>query len=695
MNTKDSLPIYLFHEGTNSRAYEYMGAHPTKKGKSEGVVFRVWAPNAVSVSVVGDMNEWDREKNPMKRISEQGIYECFIPGVKEFEAYKFSVETKEHEFLLKSDPYAFHMETRPETASKVYDLSGYQWNDAAWAEHKRQQIIYKAPMNIYEVHFSSWRRHEDGSFFTYAEMAAELLPYVKRMGYTHVELMPMMEYPFDGSWGYQVTGYFAPTSRYGTPKDFMAFIDAFHQGGVGVILDWVPAHFPKDEHGLYHFDGTACYEYSDPKKGEHKEWGTMVFDYGRCEVQSFLISNAIYWFDQYHIDGIRVDAVASMLYLDYSRPDGEWVPNEYGGNENLEAIAFIRKLNERVFADFPQALMIAEESTSWPLVTKPTDIGGLGFNFKWNMGWMNDMLSYMSLDPLYRKYNHDKITFSLYYAFSENFILPVSHDEVVHGKCSLIEKMPGDYEQKFAGVRAFLGYMMTHPGKKLTFMGCEFGQFVEWNFEKELEFFLLEYEKHAKLQQYVEKLNHFYLENAPLWQVDDSWEGFSWISHDDFQQSVIAFRRFDEQENELIVICNFVPVERTDYKIGVPDYTSFKEIFNSDSVEFGGNGVGNPVALRPKKEPMHGFEKSISLTIPAMSVLILKPGKKAAKKPAGEKKTGVKKPVKTAAKKAAPAKKAPVKADQKEPAAKEKKAPAKKARTSAKKSEKAEKSAKK
>lgn len=620
----DSLPLYLFHQGTNYKTYEFLGAHPAKRQNQEGYIFRVWAPNATGVSVVGDFNEWDPEANPMEILEADSVWEAFIPGLKQYDLYKYCVMTKDDRKLLKADPYGFHAQTPPETASKLYDLSGYEWHDQEWYKSRRNYNPYRSPINIYEVHMGSWRRYPDGNTYDFRKFADEMSDYLLDMGYNYVELMPLTEFPYDGSWGYQVTGYFAPTSRFGTPHDFMYMVDKFHEKGIAVIMDWVPAHFPKDAHGLYEFDGQPLYEYTDVHKREHAHWGTRIFDYGRTEVQSFLMSSAMFWIDKFHVDGLRVDAVASMLYLDYGREDWEWLPNLNGGRENLEAVAFLQKLNTAVLTEHPEALMIAEESTAWPLVTKPASVGGLGFNFKWNMGWMNDMLAYTSLDPIFRSYNHDKLTFSLFYAFSENFVLPISHDEVVHGKCSLINKMPGDYAVKFSGMRAFLAYMMTHPGKKLTFMGCEFAQFIEWNYKQQLDWMLLDYDAHRQMQQFVRDLNHFYLETPCFWQVEDSWDGFSWIAHDDNTRNIIVFRRMDEKGAEIVVLCNFAPVTREHYVIGIPDATSYTEIFNTEDVKYGGSGIRNEGAIRVKKVPDHEFKQSIEVTIPPLSVVFLK-----------------------------------------------------------------------
>ena len=596
-------------------AYKYFGSF--KNGKK--VLFRLWAPAAQAVYVVGDFNGWDTTANPMYPLGD-GCWQVEIEGIKNYSTYKYAVTRCDGSVVLKSDPYARHFETAPSNASKVYFDDKYKWQDKEWVKESKNKNVYESPVNIYEVHAGSWKMYEDGNPYDYVKLAEELAPYLKEMNYTHVELMPITEYPFDGSWGYQVTGYFAPTSRYGTPTDFKKFVDIMHSNGIGVILDWVPAHFPKDEHGLYRFDGSALYEYADPRKGEHLEWGTAVFDYGKIQVKNFLISSAVYWLKEYHIDGLRVDAVASMLYLDYGRQDTGWIPNIYGGRENLEAVEFLRGVNKAAFEANSNVLMIAEESTAWPLVTRPPHDGGLGFNFKWNMGWMNDMLRYMSLDPFFRKDNHDCLTFSFFYAFSENFVLPISHDEVVHGKCSMINKMPGDYDLKFKGLKAFYAYMMAHPGKKLLFMGQEFAQFIEWNYKQGLDWLLLDYDKHREMKKFTSELNKFYLDNSQLWEVDYSWEGFKWISNDDNTQSIIAFRRINKDGDEIIAVCNFVPVGRENYRIGVPVSGSYKRIFCSDDVKYGGSTELKRTGYKAEKKRMHNLDYSISIDIPPMSV---------------------------------------------------------------------------
>lgn len=613
------FPLYLFHSGKNYKAYEFFGCH---RMKGEKFVFRVWAPHAVCVYVTGDFNGWDDSADRMEQIS-PGIWEAEIDGVSVFDCYKYAIHTKGGKINMKADPYAFHAETRPGTASKVYGDIEYKWKDKKWYDKVKAENILERPVSIYEIHFGSWKQHENGDFLSYRQMAEELVPYVKEMGYTHIEMMPIMEYPFDGSWGYQVTSYFAPTSRYGTPEDLMYFIDACHKAEIGVILDWVPAHFPKDAYGLYEFDGECTYEYSDLKKGEHKEWGTRVFDYAKNEVKSFLISSAMYWVDKFHFDGLRVDAVASMLYLDYGRNDGEWTPNKYGGNENLEAIEFFKELNSAMFKEHPEVMMIAEESTAWPMITMPPDIGGLGFNFKWNMGWMNDMLRYTAMDPLFRKGNHNCITFSFFYAFSENFILPISHDEVVHGKASLINKMPGDYDMKFDGLRLFLAYMFAHPGKKLLFMGSEFGQFIEWNYKQGLDWLLLDYEKHRKMLEFSKELNLFYRNHPCLWEIDYDWAGFQWISSDDNANSVIAFRRIDKKGRELIAIFNFTPNSFDEYRIGVPENAVYKVVMDTSLEKYGGVKSRLSGTYKAKKLPMHGLDQSIGLKLNGLSALFL------------------------------------------------------------------------
>ncbi len=618
----------LFYSGRDCRAFDYMGVHPFVQDGEQGYLFRVYAPEAEKVSVMGEFNDWNRDADYMTR-DEQGIWEKFIPNIPEYAAYKYSVWAKSGDVFDKSDPYGFHFETRPGNATKAYDLDGYEWGDASWLDWRKKHLPYSNPVNIYECHLGSWKMHEDGNFYSYRQLADELVPYVKEMGYTHIEFMPLTEYPFDGSWGYQVIGYFAATSRYGTPKDLMYLIDKAHQAGLGIIMDWVPAHFPKDGCGLVEFDGSHLYEYADPLKMEHKEWGTRVFDYGKVSTRNLLFSSAMFWIEKFHMDGLRVDAVASMLYLDYNR-QGEWRPNVHGGRENLEAVDFLRLLNEYILTDHPDVMMIAEESTAWPMVTKPGYDGGLGFNFKWNMGWMNDMLCYCSADPFFRKDMHDKITFSFMYAFSENYILPLSHDEVVHGKCSLISKMPPPYENQFGGLRALYGYMAAHPGKKMLFMGGEFAQFSEWAYQRGLDWMLLDYPAHRQMQAYVKALNHFYLATPQLWEQDTDWRGFEWISHEDNRNNIIAFRRVAKDGSDIVVVVNFSPEEQQEYRVGVPITGTYEEIFTSDKTEFGGSGMANG-KLKTENKPMHGQEQSIVLKIPRFGVLFFK-GKARAKR---------------------------------------------------------------
>jgi 1,4-alpha-glucan branching enzyme len=620
-----NLPLHLFHQGENFRLYETFGAHPLTQNGTNGYIFRVWAPRAKKVCVMGEFNDWSESSHPMQKMIDGQSWELFIPNVKQYDAYKYAITTNDGRVLYKADPFAFHAET-PGTfssnASKLYEFQPFNWQGEAYKRKMRNTNIYASPVNIYEVNLLSWRRKENGEYYTFRELAVELVKYVSEMGYTHVELMPITEYPFDGSWGYQVSGYFAITSRLGTPTDFMYLVDAFHRAGIGVILDWVPAHFPKDAFGLYEFDGQPLYEASQLDRMENKGWGTRCFDYGRAEIVSFLISSAIFFFEKYHIDGLRVDAVASMLYLDYDKEPDEWVPNIYGENKNLEAVAFLRRLNEAVFASFPNALMIAEESTAWPMMTKPTNVGGLGFNFKWNMGWMNDVLSYVKTDPFFRRYAHGKLTFPMMYAFSENYVLPISHDEVVHGKCSLINKMPGDYEEKFAGIRAFLCYMMAHPGKKLNFMGTEIGQFKEWNYEEGIEFFLKQYPKHLRLSKMVKALNCLYKTTPALFEIDDSWDGFEWLAPDDADRNFIAFKRRDKSGAEVAVLVNFSGEDYKDYTLGM-DKGKYRVVFNSNMIRYGGSGAFRKRVLKTKKVYSHGKENSIKFDLPKLTCIYL------------------------------------------------------------------------
>lgn len=616
--------LYLHSEGTLYEAWNTFGAHLVVSDGVSGVRFAVWAPNAENVSVAGEFNEWDTRRHPMRRRN-SGAWELFVPGLTSGASYKYNVRSRFAGYQqLKADPYAFYCELPPKSASRVWDDSRYVWGDAGWMEERGKGEILKSPMSVYEVHLESWMRGPMGQMLTYRELALKLVEYVRQMGYTHMELLPVMEYPFSGSWGYQVIGYFAPTSRFGTPDDFKFFVDAAHQAGIGIIVDWVPAHFPKDAHGLVYFDGTALYEHSDPRKGEQKDWGTLVFNYGRNEVRSFLISNAMFWLKEFHIDGLRVDAVASMLYLDYSRKPGEWVPNQYGGNENLEAIEFLRIFNQLAHT-VPGAFTVAEESTAFPGVSKPVYLNGLGFTMKWNMGWMHDMLDYFSNDPIYRKYQHNNITFSLLYAFTENFVLPISHDEVVHGKGSLINRMPGDDWRQFANVRAFLAYMWAHPGKKLLFMGQEIGQREEWNHNQGLRWELLEYEPHRKLQSLVRELNRLYRASPALFEVDFHHSGFEWVDFRDGQNSIIAFlRRGADPKDYILVCCNFTPVPRQGYEFGVPEEGFYQEILNTDSELFGGTNMGNGGCVSSRPVVRHNRPHSIAVTLPPLAVVAFK-----------------------------------------------------------------------
>ncbi len=615
-----------FHHGFDRRAYQWLGAHPCEQDGREMWHFTCWAPNAKHVALVGSFNGYDKSRHPMTKLYD-GTWELRLPkeelwqGLPEdgFPTYKYAVWGQDDLWRMKADPYAFYSELRPGTATRVYDLDGYAWQDEAWLRQRDTYNPYRSAVNIYEVHLGSWKRHEDGSMLTYDELADQLIPYAADMGYTHIELLPVMEHPLDMSWGYQVIGFYSATARYGEPKQLMGFIDRCHQAGIGVLLDWVPAHFPRDDFGLRRFDGTALYEHPDPRRGDMPQWGTHLFDFGRGEVCSYLLSNACFWLEVFHADGLRVDAVSSMLYYDFCKEPGRWLPNPYGGRENLDAIAFFRRLNETVYHDFHGPMMIAEESSAYPMVTAPTYIGGLGFGFKWNMGWMNDILSYIKLDPVYRKYHHDKLTFSLFYAFSENYILPFSHDEVVHGKQSMLDKNPGDLWQKFAGLRALYGYTMAHPGKKLLFMGSEFAHFIEWKYDDQLDWFLLVYDRHPQLQACVRRLNHFYKETPALYEVDDSWNGFQWLTANDKDNSVLAFTRSDKAGNTIVCVVNFTPVFHPIYRIGLPLGGTLKEAFNTDLEAYGGSNQYNAYELSARPEECNGLPFSVEICVPPLS----------------------------------------------------------------------------
>jgi len=620
--------IYLYKEGNFFRLYEKLGSQMMTVDNKEGTYFALWAPNAKRVSVVGDFNGWNPETHSLEvRWDGSGIWEGFIPGMGKGALYKFHIVSKYHNYIVdKGDPFGFYWEISPRTASVVWDLD-YEWKDGEWMKNRNKHNNSNSPLSIYEIHIGSWRRATDDNnrFLSYREIAPYLVEYVKDMGFSHVEFLPVMEHPFYGSWGYQAVGYFAPTSRYGTPQDFMYLIDQLHQKGIGVILDWVPSHFPSDEHGLVYFDGTYLYEHGDPRKGFHPDWKSYIFNYGRNEIRNFLISNAFFWLEKYHVDGLRLDAVASMIYLDYSRKEGEWIPNEFGGRENIEAISFIKRLNEMVYGTFPDVQTIAEESTAWPMVTRPVYLGGLGFGMKWNMGWMHDVLDYISKDPIHRKHRHNQLTFSIWYSFFENFILALSHDEVVHGKSSLLGKMPGDDWQKFASLRLLIGFMYTHPGKKLIFMGGEFGQWREWTHEESLEWHLLQYLPHQGVQKWVKDLNIFYGREPALYELDFEREGFEWIDFSDWEKSIISFlRKGKSSENTILVVCNFTPVARSGYRIGVPADGFWKEILNSDGREYGGSGQGNFGGVKTEPILIHGRQNSISLNLPPLSILVFK-----------------------------------------------------------------------
>jgi len=626
MPTLGDLDLHLLGEGNHREIYRKLGAHPRVLEGVEGYSFAVWAPGARSVSLVGDFNGWDARRHPMRAMGGSGVWELFVPGLAAGRLYKYRIKGRRGRQYDKSDPYAFAMEIRPQTASATWDLARYEWKDHAWMKQRLERNTYASPMAAYEVHLGSWRRGEENRWLTYHELADQLVPYVKEMGYTHIQLLPLLEHPFDGSWGYQVTGYFAPTSRHGTPDQFRAFVDRCHQEGIGVLMDWVPAHFPSDAFALSRFDGTALYEHEDPRQGIHPDWGTLIFNYGRNEVRNFLLSSALFWLDQYHVDGIRVDAVSSMLYLDYSRSEGQWVPNVHGGRENLEAIAFLRSLNQMVYETHPGAISIAEESTSWPGVSRPTYTGGLGFGYKWNMGWMHDILEYFGKDPIYRRYLHSNLTFALLYAFSENFILALSHDEVVHGKGSLLGKMPGDPWRKFANLRALYGYQYAQPGKKLLFMGGEFGQIREWNHDTGLDWHLLGDERHRGMLALVRDLNRVYREEPALWEVDHQHQGFEWIDFSDADNSIVSFiRKGLKPEDYLVCVFNFTPVPRHAYRLGVPEAREYRERLNTDSQHYGGSDLGNLGVVRAVDVPAHGRPCSLELTLPPLAAVYLKP----------------------------------------------------------------------
>lgn len=631
-NTSESLltdhDVYLFKEGSHFQLYEKLGSHIVTFSNEKGVYFAVWAPNAEKVSVIGDFNNWNKESHHLRaREDSSGIWEGFVPGIGEGAIYRYHIRSRYNNYRAdKRDPFAFYGEIPPDSASIVRDLA-YAWGDQAWMKERSGKNNINAPLSVYELHLGSWRRVPEAGnrFLNYREMAQYLAAYVKEMGFTHIELLPVMEHPFYGSWGYQVTGFFSPTGRYGTPQDFMYLVDYLHQNGIGVILDWVPSHFPSDEHGLVYFDGTHLYEHADPRQGFHPDWTSYIFNYGRNEVQNFLVSNALFWLDKYHIDGLRVDAVASMLYLDYSRKEGEWIPNKYGGRENIEAVSFLKKCNETIYHFYPDVQTIAEESTAWPMVSRPTYVGGLGFGMKWNMGWMHDTLKYFSIDPIYRKYHMNQITFSILYAFTENFVLPLSHDEVVHGKGSLLYRMPGDEWQKFANLRLLFGYMFGHPGKKLLFMGGEFGQTKEWYHEESLSWHLLQYPIHKGMQEWVKDLNRFYRNEPVLYEIDFEYTGFEWVDFHDLDRNIISFlRKGKTVKDQILVVCNFTPVPRYNYRIGVPYGGFWKEVLNSDAKHYNGSGHGNLGGVEASPLPSHGRYYSIALTLPPLGIVFFK-----------------------------------------------------------------------